>query len=374
MKTTIALVGIGGYGQVYLADLLNAAPEREIELVAGIDPYPEGCAMLPVLQEAAVPIYPTLEAFFAASRADLVIISAPIHQHAPLTRLALANGAYVLCEKPLAGSLEDAESMRKAERAAGKPVAVGYQWSFSDATLALKRDILAGKLGQPLRAKTITLWPRAHSYFRRNRWAGRITAEDGSAVLDSPLNNATAHYLHHMLFLLGDRLETAAHPQTVDAHLWRANNIENYDTAALLVQTHSGVEVLFSTTHAVIEQHGPLMEMEFADAVVTYPTESYTFQARYHDGQIVDYGSPDASASNKLWTTIDVLRGGGVLPCGIETALPHLECVVAAQQQPIQSFPAGRVQHTPIGESDAITWVDGLGEEMLAAYRKSMLY
>ena len=39
MQTTIALVGIGGYGTHYMPALLNAAPEKEIRLVAGIDPY-----------------------------------------------------------------------------------------------------------------------------------------------------------------------------------------------------------------------------------------------------------------------------------------------------------------------------------------------
>ena len=46
-------------------------------------------------------------------------------------------------------------------------------------------------------------FPRPLSYFKRNDWAGHLRTPAGEDVLDSPLNNATAHYLHNMLYVLG---------------------------------------------------------------------------------------------------------------------------------------------------------------------------
>jgi predicted dehydrogenase len=195
MKLRIALVGIGGYGASYVSELLKAGPEREVMIAGAIDPAPERCPMIDVLREDGVPVFADLEAFYQNEQADLVVISAPIQQHAPLTCMALAHGAHVLCEKPLAGSLADVERMIAARNASGKQVAIGFQWSFSQAILSIKRDILAGRFGKPLDGKALVLWPRGLSYYQRNRWAGRIRADDGSLVLDSPVNNATAHYL-----------------------------------------------------------------------------------------------------------------------------------------------------------------------------------
>src|SRR5439155_21910363 len=94
--------------------------------------------------------------------------------------------------------------MAEAAESAGRFLAIGYQWSYSTAVQALKRDILQGRFGRPLRFRTSVTYPRSKSYFRRNAWAGRERSEAGDAIYDSPVNNATAHFLHNMLYLLGD--------------------------------------------------------------------------------------------------------------------------------------------------------------------------
>src|SRR5688500_20325204 len=89
---SIALVGIGGYGNTYVNALLDA-PERDCTLAAAIDPSPTSCRRLADLQARDVPQYPTLEAFYAAGgRADLVVISTPIFLHARHTALAVEIG------------------------------------------------------------------------------------------------------------------------------------------------------------------------------------------------------------------------------------------------------------------------------------------
>ncbi len=102
---------------------------------------------------------------------------------------------------------------------------------------------MEGVFGRAVRLKTITLWPRTHSHYARSRWAGRIKDDHGSWVLDSPVNNATAHYLHNMLYLLGKTTNSSARPASVEAELYRANNIENYDTGALRIKTEEGAEI-----------------------------------------------------------------------------------------------------------------------------------
>lgn len=372
MPVRIALVGIGGYGELYLNELVPQREEQDVQLVAGIDPQPERCSRLTELREAGVAVYPDLGQFYACDTADLVIISAPIQFHAPLTCLALANSSNVLCEKPLAGSLADAQQMVKAQQVSGKLVAIGYQWSFSNAVLALKRDILAGVFGRPLQLKTAVLWPRRRSYFQRSAWAGRIQADNGAWVLDSPVNNAAAHYLHNMLFLLGDEIGSSAKPISLQAELYRANEIENYDTAGLRLTTEDGADLLFLTSHAVEELKGPLIHFEFEEAVIEYPGDDFTFQAWFRGGKVKSYGSPDIDTANKLWHTVAAVRSGQPSVCGIRAALPHLICAVEAQAAPIHHFP-GNLVRVQDEDSDPLTYADGLFGKLLDCYLAGIL-
>jgi len=374
----VALAGIAGYGDEYLASLLNDPRATGTQLVGVVDTAPQRCRRLEQLRRRDVPIHSSMENLFAsAGPVDLMMIATPIHLHARHTCFALKHGANVLCEKPLAATIEDAVRMAECERAAGpgKFVAIGYQWSFSDAVQALKRDILSGEFGRAIRLKTICFFPRAVSYFSRNDWAGRLRTSGGEHVMDSPANNATAHYLHNMLFLLGAARETAAMPATVQAELYRANEIENYDTAALRATLASGCELLFYTTHAVPDRLGPRCHFEFENAVVEYDfVEQPRFVARFKSGEVRDYGDPGRDRTQKIWQSIDAVRTGAPLACGIRGATPHTVAVVAAQRSvpAIATFPqSARHAHQHNGET--MICIDGLDEALNECFARGIL-
>lgn len=372
---TVAMVALGGYGNFHLGQLLHPPAGRDFELVAGIDPNPVGCHYLDDLATRGIPIYPDLDAFYAAGDADLVIIAAPIHLHAPFTMKALAHGSSVLCEKPVAATIQEAREMGAAEAAAEGFVGIGYQWSYSNAIQALKQDILAGELGRPLRLRTKVLWPRPHSYYHRNTWAAKLRAANGGWVLDSPVNNATAHYLHNCFYVLGPTRETSARPAWVQAELYRANDIENYDTAAIRCETAEGVEVLFYTAHPVSDSVGPSLTYEFEDAVVTFEPWAGPLVAHFHDGRVKDYGNPSADDGQKLWQAMDAVSTGAPLACGIAAASSHTLCVDGAQESmpEIGHFPRDLIRQRPMGDDDALTYVPGLLETLETCYDEGVL-
>jgi predicted dehydrogenase len=377
MDIRIALVGIGGYGEGYAQELLRASALRGVHLVAGIDPAPERCRILPEFSLAGIPIFPQIQDFFAQDCPDLVVLSSPIHMHALHTCLALAHGAYVLCEKPLCAVIQDGRWMAEAERQASKFVAIGYQWSFTPAIQSLKRDILLGDFGRPKRMKTRILWPRNASYYQRNRWAGRIKSDSGDWVLDSPANNAMAHYLHNALYVLGDTPTTSARPISVQAELYRANPIENYDAVALRVVTEGNVEILFYGAHAVPDEAHPVFCFEFESATVEYTAYSQQgIIARFNDGRMRLYGDPNAPGAEweKLWQTVDSIRTGEPVACGIEAASAHTLCINGAQESTeITSIPPEGVRRESRGEADSLTWVVGLQGAFINSYTQSCL-
>jgi predicted dehydrogenase len=68
--------------------------------------------------------------------------------HRPIAEALVAAGKHVLCEKPLAGSLEDARAMVAAAERAGVVAAVGYTYRRSPAIAAIRDAVRAGELGQ----------------------------------------------------------------------------------------------------------------------------------------------------------------------------------------------------------------------------------
>ncbi len=330
----IVLVGLGGYGETFLRELLDCSTDRDVALVAGVDPAPQRCSRIEALRAKGVSIYESLEAFYSAGgEAELVIVASPIHCHRAQTELALVHGANVLCEKPLCATIQDALAMQAAEQAAPGFVAIGYQWSFSSGIQALKRDVRAGELGQAVQARTLVCWPRNAAYYSRSAWAGALKTREGEWVLDSPVNNAVAHYLHNMFYVLGASRETSAVPCRVQAELYRANAITNYDTGMLRARTTSGVPVLFIASHAIPYTLGPVTHFSFEKADVHVDMErAERVIATFKDGRVKDYGACSDGVSGKIWQCVDSVRSGQPPACGISAAMSQTLCMNGAQE------------------------------------------
>ena len=369
---SIALVGIGGYGNSYVNLFLDAPAETRAsyELVAAIDPNFVASRRLDELKARGIAIFPSIEQFYESHRADLAVLSTPIALHAPQAALACERGSHVLCEKPLCATLEDAALMRDARDRFNRHVAIGYQWSFSAAVQQLKADVLAGVYGRAKRLRTVVLWPRDEVYYARNRWAGAKRDAHGNWVWDSPVNNACAHYLHNMLYTIGPRIDRSAEPARLTAELYRAHPIENYDTAALRITTTDDVELLFVVSHATEGRVDPTFSYEFERGTVEFAGSlDANITARMTDGTTREYGSPNDRKVGKLAMTVDAIRLGQPTVCGIEAAAAHTRCALAAQESmpDIVALPRDLVRI--VGEvGHRKTWVEGLDDALKRCY------
>ena len=373
MTASLALVGIGGYGNSYVAALLDATPAEQklFRWTAAIDPSPQSCRRLGEVQARGVRLFRSLEEFYETERVDLAVISTPLHLHAGQTCAALSRGSHVLCEKPLCVTPDDIDVMTRARDAAKRQVAIGYQWSFSPAIQRLNADIRAGSLGRPKRMRCLVLWPRDDKYYDRNRWAGAKRDAQGNLVLDSPVNNACAHYLHNLFYLLGPTVDRSDEPARVTAELYRANAIENYDTAAIRCHTIGGAEIVFVVSHATAGRRGPVFSCEFEHATVDFADETGAggnITARFADGSVRDYGSPNDGKWEKLWSSLRAARDNTPTACGIEAAAAHTRCAWAAQQSvEIAAFPKSLIRVNGLAGARR-TWVEGLDDVLERCY------
>ncbi|MFZ2055372.1 MAG: Gfo/Idh/MocA family oxidoreductase [Candidatus Aminicenantales bacterium] len=370
---SIVLVGIGGMGSIYLASLLQNSEGGRYRLVGTVDPNPRRCPRWEELRASGIPVFATLEEFYSRAQADLAIVASPIHFHSAHTCLALSRGSHVLCEKPAAATVQEVRRMQAAEQSAGRWVAVGYQWSFSSAIQGLKSDIRAGLFGRPRRLKCLYLWPRSEAYYRRNDWAGRLRDAEGRWILDSPANNAMAHDLHNMFYILGGKRETAAKPVRIEAELYRAHDIENFDTAAIRCFMEAGAEVLFFVSHAAGIDTGPVFSYEFEGGEVRAAGRDAAIIAHLAAGN-KSYGIPDIERLRKMEEAIDSVKSRDLPACGLEAALGQVLAVNGAQdsQPEIQNFPRkiiiarGEPGHREIS-------VEGLADILGECYEKNRL-
>lgn len=255
----VALIGVTGYGTIYLQLVREALARKAIQLAAAViinqDQVPEITAEL---RRVGATIYANTDEFFTreAGRIDLCMIPVGIQWHARITIAALRAGMNVLVEKPLAGSVADVLAIRRAEAASGRWVAVGFQDIYPLEARWLKNQLLAEVIGKVEELRMIGLWPRPRAYFARNHWAGRASA-DGAAVLDSPLNNAFAHFVNLSLFFAGSSIDASTRVTIESAELFRAHQIDMFDTAVVRGSSASGVRFWFGVSHAIAETRQP---------------------------------------------------------------------------------------------------------------------
>lgn len=155
MKLRLGIVGVGGMGiaNYHARSFLETG---RVELVACCDIRAEALAAFG--DRFGVPNrYENAQAMFEASHLDLVAICANETVHAPLTILA-ANYApkAILCEKPMAMSLEEADAMLEACQKSGVRLFVGHQRRYV-AQYALARELLlSGAVGELLEIEAST--------------------------------------------------------------------------------------------------------------------------------------------------------------------------------------------------------------------------
>ncbi|HEX8464876.1 MAG TPA: Gfo/Idh/MocA family oxidoreductase [Abditibacterium sp.] len=142
MSLKWGLIGCGWVARDYVVPALLAAPSAQ--LVALCDPNLEA---LSAIEAPGATRFSDANVFWRADF-DAVYIATPNHLHGDLTIAAARAKKHVWCEKPMALSLEDAQSMTSACEAASVTYATAFDQRFHDAHQKLHALIAAGELGQ----------------------------------------------------------------------------------------------------------------------------------------------------------------------------------------------------------------------------------
>ncbi len=344
---TAATIGVSGFGNVHYQDLLRYHRAGRLKFVAATiinqEQEPEKCA---VLREIGCKIYTDYRQMLSdfSGKLDLCFIPTGLGMHRPMAVAAMENGANAFIEKPAAPTVQDVAAIRQAERATGKFTAIGYQSIYQPITHRVKREILEGRIGKVQCIKSLGLWPRDHRYYTRNNWAGKLRDQSGW-VLDSPFNNALAHYLNLPLFFGGETFEKSAEFDYIQAQLYRCNpEIETTDTAMIHVKALTGIDIYFHTTHASQTTFGPEIEIRGDKGSIIWKIGGAIFN--YADRQETADPLREPADRNAV---MDALLGRLSNPqefiCGLDIAGTHVLAVNGAHESsPIIPVPADYVE------------------------------
>lgn len=224
-----ALVGCGEIASERVAPAI--AEHAGSELVAAVDVAPERAAEMAARFGADA--FTDLREALAARDLDAVYVATPPLGHCELTVAAAEAGAHVLCEKPMAPTLDECRRMIDGAEQAGVALAVSYYRRWYPAASEIKRLIDKGAIGTPVRARILTGWPFERAPGDDGYW--RVEASGG------PMIDTACHRIDLMCYWLGGPARVAALRGNL-AHDWTAP-----DTETLLCEMASGCHLTCET-------------------------------------------------------------------------------------------------------------------------------
>ncbi|QUA53976.1 Gfo/Idh/MocA family protein [Aristaeella lactis] len=196
---------------------------------------------------------------------DLVDVCTPPFVHAEISINALRSGKNVVCEKPMAASLEECDAMLKARDESGKKLSIIAQNRFRLPVRNLKALLDSGMAGKVRQVTVNSLWFRGHSYYDL-WWRGTWETEGGGCTLN--------HAVHH-IDMLGWMMGT---PEKVTSVLANTGH-DNAEVEDLSVSVMEYPGALATVTASVVS-HGEDQALIFQceKAKVAFPYSVYASQ------------------------------------------------------------------------------------------------
>lgn len=184
----IAIVGTGNISHAHVQAYL-LFPDR-CRIVALVDIVPEKARRMKDqygLTDAQV--YDDHQAILPRQDIDLVDVCTPPYVHASISINALRSGKNVVCEKPMAASLEECDAMLRARDESGRKLSIIAQNRFRKPIRDLKALLDSGLAGPVRHAQVDSFWWRGHCYYDL-WWRGTWEKEGGGCTLN--------HAVHHI--------------------------------------------------------------------------------------------------------------------------------------------------------------------------------
>ena len=225
------VIGTGIIGRIRVASI---AARADAEVTAVADPDLDAARSLagPLGAEA----FADHGALLARGDLDVVVVSSPVTSHEEITLAALRAGCHVLCEKPLANSVEACRRLVAAAKDADRCLAVGFNHRFYPSMRYLKSVLDEERIGRLDHLRVFGGHDGLANF--REDWMYRSDLSGGGAMMDVGL-----HLTDLVRYLLGEITEVYA---VAGERVWEQSGSE--DNALAIFKTEVGVPVRYQAT------------------------------------------------------------------------------------------------------------------------------
>jgi len=209
--------------QFEVAALCDTDPAKAREAAAGAGP-------------GVVRIAADLAELCRMDEVDVIDICTPPHLHYEQSLQALAAGKHVICEKPIARSLQQVDELIAAEAESGRRLMPIFQYRFRAGLQKLKLLVDSGVAGRAYLTTVETAWRRRADYYEVP-WRGKWKTEMGG-----PMFSLATHAHDAMTYILGPVKSVFARMAT------RVNPIETEDCVSASLEMGDGSLCTLSVT------------------------------------------------------------------------------------------------------------------------------
>jgi predicted dehydrogenase len=172
----IGVIGLGVVGQ----RLIKGFNENPNTVIGAVCDRNEELARNTAMECGDIPFFTNYQTLIEKESIDLVYVAVPPAYHYEVAMAALKNKKHVLCEKPLANSLEEAEEMWRTAEEKGVVHAIHFPVPYSSAVTTIKKLLQEDAIGELRRISLhmhFDVWPRP---WQQTPWIG--TREQGGFI------------------------------------------------------------------------------------------------------------------------------------------------------------------------------------------------
>jgi predicted dehydrogenase len=252
-RTRIAVAGAGYIGRAHMA---VAQQSGTCSLSAIVDPSPAAQA---IATQTSVPLYRTLDELLERDRPDGVILATPNQLHVEHALTCLAAGVPTLLEKPIASTVDEAQTLVAEAERCGVPLLIGHHRAHSPIMARAKQLIDEGRLGKLVAVMGSAVFFKPDEYYADAPW--RREPGGGPILLNM------IHEVHNLRMLCGDIVAV----QAFSSHATRGFPVE--DTVAINLRFASGALGSFMLSDTAASARSWEQTSQENKAYPSYPDE-----------------------------------------------------------------------------------------------------
>jgi len=223
-KVRIGVIGLGAMGYTHCK---NVRSIEETELTCVCDSF--AAVAEEKGKEFGVRYFTDYRDLVKSGLCDAVIVVVPHWFHAEVSSFAFENNLHVICEKPLAVTVSDADRMIRAAGKGNRIFAVMHQMRTEPFFRKAREIVESGTLGRITRTLCADPWYRTQAYYESNVWRATWKGEGGGVLI-----NQAPHIMDLFLMLGGIPCRVEAGTRT------RLHDIEVEDEASVLLEYKGG--------------------------------------------------------------------------------------------------------------------------------------